>query len=184
MPFLPALRRRVGTTWRLLLKELGAFGVVGAVAFVVDVGTFQLLYSWGTEAVAAKLVSSLLASTTAYLGHRFWSFAHRERSGYRREYVAFLAVNGVTLATSLAVVAVVRHPLGQESAVALQAANVGAIAVGTVIRWFAYRRWVFRAVREPAVHADPVIGCTAASGGPVEPHVRRQNVPGTAPTQA
>jgi putative flippase GtrA len=154
VPFLPALRRRVGTTWRLLLKELGAFGVVGAVAFVVDVGTFQLLYSWGTEAVAAKLVSSLLASTTAYLGHRFWSFSHRERSGYRREYAVFLAVNAATLAISLAVVAVVRHPLGQEGAVALQAANVGAIALGTVVRWFAYRRWVFRAVREPARSAD------------------------------
>ncbi len=154
MALLPALRRRVGTTWRLLVKELGAFGVVGAVSFVVDVGAFQLLYSWGTEAVAAKLVSSLLASTTAYLGHRFWSFAHRERSGYRREYAVFLAVNAVTLAISLSVVAVVRHPLGQEGAVALQAANVAAIGLGTVIRWFAYRRWVFRAVPAP-VHAAP-----------------------------
>ena len=39
------VRVRLGTTWRLLLKELSAFGIVGAVCFVVDVGLFQLLYA-------------------------------------------------------------------------------------------------------------------------------------------
>ncbi len=150
MPSLPALRRRAGSTWRLLLKELSAFSVVGAGSFVLDVGAFQLLYTWGAEAVTAKLVSSLLATTAAYVGHRFWSFAHRERSGYRREYGVFAAVNGATLLLSLAVVALVRHPLGQQDALVLQAANLASIGLGTVVRWFAYRRWVFRAVPEPA----------------------------------
>ncbi|SFO94531.1 Putative flippase GtrA (transmembrane translocase of bactoprenol-linked glucose) [Geodermatophilus dictyosporus] len=155
MPSLPALRRRVGGTWRVLLKEIGAFGVVGAASFVLDVGVFQLLYTRGVEAVAAKLVSSLLATTAAYAGHRFWSFAHRERSGYGREYAVFATVNGATLLLSLSVVALVRHPLGQQDALVLQAANVAAIALGTVVRWFAYRRWVFRAGSRETV---PVAG--------------------------
>ena len=36
---------RMGTTWRLLLKELSAFGIVGAVCFAIDVVLFQVLYA-------------------------------------------------------------------------------------------------------------------------------------------
>ncbi len=158
MPLLPDLRRRAGSTWHLLLRELTAFGAVGAACLVLDLGLFQLLYTSGSGAVAAKAVASGVATTAAYLGHRFWSFAHRERSGYRREYLVFLVVNGVALLVGLAVVAVVRHPLGQEHALVLQAANVASIGLGTAIRWFAYRRWVFRAKAGPASSGAPAPG--------------------------
>ena len=144
MLWLPAVRRRLGST-RLLVRELGAYGAVGAACFVLDLGVFQLLYTSGTGAVTAKLVSSVVAGTAAYAGHRFWSFAHRERSGYGREYVVFMVVNGLALLLGLSLVAFVRHPLGQEGTLVLQATNVASIALGTVIRWSAYRRWVFRA---------------------------------------
>lgn len=154
------LRRRVGGTWRLLLKEVSAFGVVGAVAFVLDLAVFQLLYAWvGLGAVTSKLLATLLSMTVAYLGHRHWSFSHRARTGLRREYALFAGVNTATLLLGLAVVAVVRYPLGQESAVVLQAANVAAIGIGTVIRFLSYRRWVF-----PAPDAVPAMPGAAAVG--------------------
>src|SRR4051794_18861682 len=133
--------------WRLLLKELRAFGGVGGFCFVLDLGLFQLLYaSAGMGAVSSKLVSTVVSMTVAFLGHRFWSFSHRARTGVRREYTLFAVINGTTLGLGLAIVAFVRYPLGQEHALALQAANVVSIAVGTVIRDLAYRRWVFPAV--------------------------------------
>jgi putative flippase GtrA len=151
VPLLGTLSRRAGTTGRLLLKELGAFGVVGAVCFAVDVGLFWVLYTQaGLSAVAAKLVATLVAMTLAFLGHRHWSFSHRARTGVRREYLLFAVVNGVTLLQGLAIVWFVRHPLGQESALVLQLANVGSIALGTVIRFLAYRRLVFPAVAPAA----------------------------------
>ena len=151
MPSLASLGRRVGTTGQLLVRELGAFGVVGAVCFLVDLGLFWVLYTGaGLPAVTAKLVSTLVAMTLAYLGHRHWSFSHRARTGVRREYLLFALVNGATLLQGLAVVWFVRHPLGQESALVLQAANVGSIAVGTVIRFLAYRTWVFPAPAAPS----------------------------------
>jgi putative flippase GtrA len=159
MPFLEAVGRRAGTTWRLLLKELGAFGVVGAVCFAIDLGVFQLLYAQaGAPAVTAKLVSTLVAMTLAYLGHRYWSFSHRARTRLRREYLLFAVVNGVTLLQGLAIVWAVSHPLGQESALVLQVANVSSIALGTVIRYLAYRRWVFPAHDAPAAAAAAVSG--------------------------
>jgi putative flippase GtrA len=136
----------MGTTWRLLLKELSAFGVVGAVCFVIDVALFQFLYAHAhLGAVTAKTLGTLVSMTVAYFAHRYWSFSHRARTGVRREYGLFAVVNGVTLLLNVGVVAFVRYPLGQHSAYVLQAANVAGIAAGTVIRYLSYRRWVFPA---------------------------------------
>lgn len=143
---LDSLLRRTGLSWQLLVKELSAFGVVGAICFVIDLGLFQLLYAHaGVGAVTAKLVSTLVSMTVAYVAHRYWSFSHRARTGVRREYLLFAAINGATLLLGLAVVALVRYPLAQEGALVLQVANVASIAVGTVIRYLSYRRWVFPA---------------------------------------
>lgn len=141
---LDSLLRRPGSRWRPLVKEIGAFGVVGGVCFIIDIGSFQVLYAhlgWG--AVTAKLVSTVISMTLAYVAHRYWSFSHRARTGVRREYLLFALINAVTLGLGLAVVALVRYPLAQESAVVLQVANVASIGLGTVIRYLSYRRWVF-----------------------------------------
>jgi putative flippase GtrA len=161
------LRGRLGLTWRILLKELSGFGVVGAVCFVIDVGLFQYLYSHaGIGAVTAKLLSTLVSMTLAYVGHRYWSFSHRARTGVKREYVLFVVVNGLALLLGLAIVAFVRYPLGQQSALMLQVANLVSIGLGTVVRYFAYRRWVFPAHDSPA--AVPARSGQAAAGKPVD----------------
>jgi len=139
-------RSRLSRTWRLLLKELSAFGVVGAVCFVVELALFQYLYGEaGLDAVTTKLVATLVSVTIAFVGHRYWSFSHRERLSLGRQYWLFALVNAVTLGVSLLIVAVVRYPLGQESALVLQVANVASIVLSTVLRYLAYRRWVFPA---------------------------------------
>jgi putative flippase GtrA len=83
--------------------------------------------------------------SAAFAGHRYWSFSHRARTGLRREYVRFSVINGATLLLGVLTIVVVRHPLHQESALVLQAANIGAIVVGTMIRFVCYRAWVFPA---------------------------------------
>ncbi len=135
---------RLFASWRILLKELSAFGVVGAVNFALDVTIFQLMYAVvETDALVSKIVSTSITTTTAYFMHRHWSFSHRARTGLRREYPIFFLVNALTLALSLAMIGVVRYPLGQTDALILQLTNVASIAIGTVIRFTAYKRWVF-----------------------------------------
>lgn len=169
-----SIRQALSGTGRLLLRELSAFGTVGALAFAVDLGMFQLLYAnVGLGAVTSKLCATLVSVTVAYVGHRFWSFAHRDSTRTGRGYLLFALINGFTLTLGLAAVALVRYPLGQEGALVLQLTNVTAIALGTVIRYFAYRRWVFPAYGD--------------GKGPArrdaEPHVYvdRQSVPGSLP---
>ena len=140
-----------GPAWRSLVRELSAFGVVGSVGFVVQVGAFQLLYAHlGVGAVTSNLVATVVSMTATYLGHRYWSFSHRARTGVGREYLLFAVINGLTLVLGLGVVALVRYPLGQDAPLVLQAANVGSIVLGTAIRYLGYRRWVFVAADHPA----------------------------------
>jgi putative flippase GtrA len=156
----PSPRRVLGrlqASWGLLAKELSAFGVVGAACFFLQVGCFQLLYGHlGVGAVTSNLLATLISMSAAYLGHRYWSFSHRTRSSLGREYLLFAAINGSTLMLGLAVVALVRYPLGQDSAIVLQLANVGSILLGTAIRYLGYRRWVFTAPEQaPAPPGAP-----------------------------
>jgi putative flippase GtrA len=146
-----AVRSTLRRTWQVLAKELSAFGLVGAVCFVLDLAVFQVLYAeFGVGAVTSKLIAAVISTTAAFVGHRFWSFSHRQHTQLHRDYVRFVLVNVGTLLLSLAVVAVVRYPLGQEGALVLQAANVASIALGTVVRFLAYRAWVFPARTIPA----------------------------------
>jgi len=149
---------RLRDAWRLLARELSAFGIVGAACFLLDVGLFQLLYtSAGLDAVPAKLIATLVSMTVAYAGHRYWSFSARARTGVRREYVRFALINAVTLLMGLAIVGFVRHGLDQDSALVLQVANVASIAIGTVVRYLSYRRWVFPAHSVPAAAVIDVV---------------------------
>jgi putative flippase GtrA len=146
---LEASRWTLRGTWRLIVKELSAFGVVGAVCLVLDLGLFQVLYAeFGVDAVLAKLIAAVVSTTAAFLGHRFWSFSHRTHTQLHRDYVRFVLVNVGTLVLSLGIVAFVRYPLGQENALVLQVANIISIGIGTVIRFLVYRAWVFPAPAE------------------------------------
>jgi putative flippase GtrA len=159
-------------SWQLALREISAFGVVGIVCFLVDIGLFQALYAHvGTGAVTAKVLSTLISMTLAYFAHRYWSFSHRARTSVRREYLLFTLINGGALILGAAVVAVVRYPLGQEGALVLQTANVTSIVLSTALRYLAYRAWVFPAHRPEtdveAVTADTrSTPCAAAAGTP------------------
>lgn len=138
---------RLRDSWRVLLKELSAFGVVGAVNFALDVAIFQVMYTVvGADALVSKIVSTSITTTTAYFMHRQWSFSHRARTGVRREYPIFFLVNALTLALSLVMIGFVRYGLNQSDALMLQLTNIASIAIGTVIRFLAYKRWVFPAL--------------------------------------
>jgi putative flippase GtrA len=156
------LRQRLWRLWTSHLRELSAFSIVGASAAVVDLSVFQLLYtSVDLGAVTSKILATAVSVTVAFVGHRYWSFSRRARSGLRREYALFFLVNGLTLGLGTLMIAAVRYPLGQDGALALQLTNVASIALGTVCRFVLYRRWVFLA---PA--GAPAVVAAAPPAGP------------------
>ncbi|WP_211319562.1 GtrA family protein [Quadrisphaera granulorum] len=142
--------------WHKHSRELGAFGVVGGIAFVVDVGLFNLLRFGGSGILAdqpltAKVVSASVATVVAWAGNRWWTFRHRNRPAALRELGLFVAMNAVALLIGLAVLATSHYVLGLRGPLPDNVANLVGIALGTAFRYVAYRLWVFRRPRSAKV---------------------------------
>jgi putative flippase GtrA len=131
-------------------KELGKFGVIGLVAYLIDLALFNLLRFAGGEGplfdkpLTAKVISVLVATTFAYFGNRNWTFKDRSRSSFRRQYTLFFVLNAVGMIISLSCLWVSHYLLGFESALAdnISANGVGLI-LGTIFRFWGYHTWVF-----------------------------------------
>jgi putative flippase GtrA len=154
-PARPGLLTALWQRFRQLVHEVGKFGVVGAITFVIDTTIFTLLRTEIGPYWAAA-ISMTIAATLAFIGNRFWTWRHRERSGLHREYVLYFAFNLVGLLISEACLLASHTVLGHywpdvfQNALAdnLSKNGVG-MALGTLFRFWSYRRFVFpEAVRE------------------------------------
>jgi putative flippase GtrA len=137
-----SLREHLRSSWRILLKEVTAFGLVGALAFVIDLGVFTWLAPHG--ALKAKAVSTVVATLFAYVGNRHLSFSHRARTSIGRETSFFFGINLVVLILSELVIGFFVYALhyGHASTMVF-AVNVATIVLGTLFRFWAYKRFVF-----------------------------------------
>lgn len=134
---------------RSRLAELVRFGSVGALAYVVDTGLFNLLLlgpgaPLADAPLAAKVASASVATVVAWLGSRYWTFPGRRRHPVPAELVGFALVNVGGMGIAVACLAVSRYALGLTSPLADNvAANVVGLALGTLFRYVAYRWLVF-----------------------------------------
>jgi putative flippase GtrA len=150
--------RRLYLRFQGILHELGKFGVVGAVCYLVDTGVYALLLALGMETLFAKAIATVIAATLAFAGNRFWTWRHRPRSSLTREYLLYFGFNAAGLGIQLATLGVTHYGLGSvwpifTTPVAdLIFAQIIGNGIATVFRFWAYRRFVFVA-RVPA-HAE------------------------------
>jgi putative flippase GtrA len=137
--------RAAWSRWNLLIHEMAKFGIVGAVCYVIDFAVSNLCHVLlGMGPLSAKTVSTVVAATCAYLGNRHWSFTHRARTGVRREYTLFIVLNAIGLFIALACLGIARYVLGLKGVLAFNiAGNIIGTGLGTIFRFWAYKRWVF-----------------------------------------
>jgi putative flippase GtrA len=142
-----------------LTAELATFGLVGGVCLVTDIVLFNVLaFGVGIAPVLAKAVTMLVTGTMAFIGHRTVTFRHRQGAGLGREAVLFAAVTAASLVAGLAPIWLVRSGLGHSGPLWLNAANLVGIALGSGVRYLAYRHVVWG--EDPAT--DPAGTATAA----------------------
>jgi putative flippase GtrA len=130
-----------------LIHELAKFGTVGGVAYVVQLGATNVFWwVFGMPAIAGQALGVLCDTVVAFLGNRFWTFAHRERSGLMREYALFFFFNAVGMAIQVGCQAFSVYVLGLDGPLAQNiSGNVIGVALGSLFRFWSYRKWVFRA---------------------------------------
>jgi putative flippase GtrA len=157
-PSLPIrVYRSVRDQFNVLFREIAKFGIVGLSALVVDIGLFNLLRFAGGEGplydkpITAKAISVAVATVFAYFGNRYWTFRHRGRSHMGKEFALFFLLNGIAMMIALVCLWFSHYVLGFTSALADNlSANVIGLGLGTLFRFWSYRRWVF-----PAIPDDP-----------------------------
>ncbi|WP_436948464.1 GtrA family protein [Streptomyces sp. SudanB52_2052] len=153
MPVLASVTLRVRDTLRGIWREAAKFGVIGALAFVVDNGGYNLLVFglpggagggvMRDSPVQASVVATAAAALFSWAGNRYWTYRHRHREQVTRELALFLVANGVGLAITAGTVFTSRHLLGLDSALSDNTARILGWALATLFRFYAYRRYVF-----------------------------------------
>ena len=86
----------------VIYREMIKFGVVGLIAFVIDIGLANLL--WHTvlsdKVTTAKIISGAVATLFAWFGNRQWTFRHRRSRPAHHEVALFFGVNAIALGIS------------------------------------------------------------------------------------
>ncbi|MCL2586586.1 MAG: GtrA family protein, partial [Streptosporangiales bacterium] len=157
------------------LRELTGGGarilIVGGIGFVVPDGGTNLLQSPLHGWLKANTLATLAGMVVTYLGSRFWTFRHRERGDSTvREGALFVVLNGVGLAIQLACIGFANYTLGRSDTIASNIALFLGIVLGTLFRFWSYRKWVWTA--PPGDKADSAEG--AAGVAPREAAARSE----------
>jgi putative flippase GtrA len=130
--------------FRHLIHEGAKFGVVGGIGFIVaDGGTNLLQATLHMGWLKANVIATLASMIVTYLGSRYWTFRHRERSGMGRETVLFFALNGIGLGIQLACLGFTNYALGMTDKLSSNVALLFGICLGTLFRFWSYRKWVW-----------------------------------------
>jgi putative flippase GtrA len=141
--------------FRHLIHEGAKFGAVGGIGFIVTDGGTNLLQSALHGWLKANVIATVAGMIVTYLGSRYWTFRHRERGGMGRETVLFFVLNGIGLGIQLASIGFTNYALGLSDKLASNVALFLGICLGTLFRFWSYRKWVW--VAPPAGPAlDPV----------------------------
>ncbi len=123
-----------------LVAQLSRFVVIGVLSAVVDFGAYHALLSVGAWPSAAKAVSFILGTTTAYLLNRRFTFSS---AGGRGRFAGFALLYGTTFALNVAMNALMLAVLpGIPLRVSL--AWAAAQALATTVNFVLLRTVVFR----------------------------------------
>lgn len=136
----------------MLIHELAAFGTIGILNFFVTIGISDWLHlGLHVGPLTSFGVGTAVATTLSYFANRYWTFRHRDNTGLGREYVLFFVLNGVGLVITWIFIGFTHYILKIHTGLAFNVAQVIGIAVATLFRFWAYKKWVFLPPTAPPV---------------------------------
>ena len=132
-----------------IVKEFMQFGMVGAAAYVIDVGLFNLLQHGPTGVLSghpnsAQLLASSTATVFSWIANRYWTYRGRTQKNVAREATLFVLANLGGIAITQFCLLFTHHVLGLTSPLADNvAAYVVGFGLGTAFRFVFYHYVVF-----------------------------------------
>lgn len=143
------------------LRQGAAFLVVGAIGFLVDAGTYNLLVFWGGEGVLhhaplqAKIIAIAVATVVTYFGNKWWTFSHKQTENPGREYLLYAVFNVAAIGLQLGCLGFSRYVLDLSSPLSdnISGTLIGQI-VAVVFRYWAYDKFVFTGKSEKSDEAE------------------------------
>jgi putative flippase GtrA len=147
-----------------LIHEMAKFGIVGGLGFIVtEVGFNVLHFDVGLGLFTSNAIATGLAMIVTYVGNRWWTFRHREGHGTTRETVSFVVLNLAGLLIQYACVWIAKNGLNFTDRFSLTVAFLIGIVLGTLFRFWSYRKWVWLA---PPAGPGPSGERSAPQAGP------------------
>lgn len=142
---------------RSRLLELTRFLSVGAVAFVVDLGLFNVLrFGPGRlledKPLTAKIISVAVATLVSWLGNRHWTFSQHRTTHRGRELTLYAAINVLGVFIGIGTLAFSHYVLNLRTPLEDNISTVLGIVLGTIVRYVGYKKLVFT-TRAPAREA-------------------------------
>jgi putative flippase GtrA len=155
--------RRLYERFRQLIHEGAKFGVIGIAGVFLNMGIVNALYFVGP--IKAATVAVIVTTVISYVANRYWSFRHRERTTVPRETVMFFLLNGVGLLIQQAAIGFTYYGIGQTGRLAYNIANLTGIVLGTLFRFWSYRKWIWASPQAaPEGHEELEPALASASG--------------------
>lgn len=158
-------QRTLSSRLRHLVQEVAKFGTVGAFGFLINVVVFNLcLQSFQLASVRSGVIATFVAVCFNYVGHRYWTYQHSDKSRVRREASMFLLFSGIGMVIENGVLALSHYGFGFTSSLADNIAkNVIGLGIASVFRFWSFRTWVFRT--DPDSSAGRLLGLSAKEEG-------------------
>jgi putative flippase GtrA len=129
--------------FRQLIHEGAKFLVIGAIGAIITFGVANALHPIGKY--KAITVATILATVITYLGNRYWTFRHRQGKGTTRDSIMFFVLNGVGLVIYYACIGIIDLAGLGHSVAWYNVALVVGTGLGTLFRFWSYRRWIWLA---------------------------------------
>jgi putative flippase GtrA len=144
-----SLIRDLYLRFKVLIHEVGKFGLVGIVSTLITFAIQNALYGHVGPTTAIVLANAV-ATVFAYLGNRYWAFKHRKTTNMKRETVLFVFFNVVGTLIQTAFVDFNHYVLHNTDRISLNIATVIGIVFATLFRLYCYRKFVFSNTPPPA----------------------------------
>ena len=145
----PPAPQSLAETLRAWIKEFLQFGLVGATAFVIDMGLFNLLQHGPLGVLAghantANAVAASVATIYSWIMNRVWTYRGRTQENAGREAFLFFFANLCGIGITQFCLLFSHHILGLTSPLADNiSAYVVGFALGTAFRFVFYHYVVF-----------------------------------------